>query len=235
MKVDYNRIYSDYTDEHNDYVRKTATWKAENLCKLIEDEPAESILDVGTGRGEVLDACYKFTIKIGADISEEAIKQHREKYSTHRLVKIDADKSLLFKNNEVDFVLLCDILEHVDNPVKLLKEAARVGKNVLLKMPIEKAFLLNIMRKVYKIEYGPGHPSGHLYCWNLSDVKNLVRQAGLTIVRSKFIPTSVDLLERKNLLHNTAVRIVSLVNHLTADNFLSRTLIGGSFFAVASK
>ena len=131
--------------------------------------------------------------------------------------------------------MLYDILEHVDNPVKLLKEAARVGKNVLLKMPIERAFLLNIMRKVYKIEYGPGHPSGHLYCWNLPDVQNLVRQAGLTIVRSKFIPTSVDLLKRKNLLHNTAVRIVSLVNHLTADNFLSRILIGGSFFVVAHK
>jgi ubiquinone/menaquinone biosynthesis C-methylase UbiE len=183
----------------------------------------------------VLDACYKFTIKIGADNSEEAIKQHRQKYSTHKLIKIDADKSLPFKDNEVDFVLLCDILEHVDNPVNLLKEAVRVGKNVLLKMPIEKAFLLSIMRKVYRIEYGPGHPSGHLYCWNLSDVQNLIRQAGLTIVRSKFIPTSVDLLKRKNLLHNTAVRIVSLLNHLTTDNFLSRILIGGSFFAIVHK
>ena len=235
MKVDYDKIYSEYSNEQEDYVRHTVLWKAKNLCGLIKDEPAESILDVGTGRGEVLDACYPFKIKIGADISEEALKQHREKYNTHKLVKIDADKPLPFKNNEIDFVLLCDILEHVDNPVNLLKEAARVGKNVLLKMPVEKALLLNIMRKVYKIEYGPKHPSGHLHCWNLPDVQNLITHAGVTIVRSKFIPTSVDLLKRKNLLHNTAVRIVSLVNHLTADNFLSRTLIGGSLFVIAHR
>lgn len=235
MKVDYNKMYSGCSEDNDTYVKATFVWKAKNLCELIEDEPAESILDVGTGRGEVLAACYPFKTKIGADISEEAIKQHRERHDTHKLVKIDADKPLPFSNDEVDFVLLCDILEHVDNPVNLLKEAARVGKNVLVKIPVEKALLLSMMRRIYKIEYGLKHPSGHLYCWDLSDVHNLIEQAGLKIVRSRFIPTSVDLLKKKNLLHNTAVRIISVINCLTKNDFISRTLIGGSFFAVVCK
>ncbi len=235
MKVDYNKIYSSYSEENIDYVKRTGLWKAKNICKLIKDEPAESILEVGTGRGDVLNACYPFKLKIGADISEEALKQHHNMYSTHKLVQIDADKPLPFSNNEVDFVLLCDILEHVEDPKPLLREAARVGKNVLLKIPIEDAILLNIMRKINKVEYGPQHPSGHLHCWTISKTQNIIEDAGLKIIRSKFLPMPVDLLEKKYLLKNITVSFLSFADIFTINNFFSRILIGGSYFAVARK
>ncbi|MDD5011371.1 MAG: methyltransferase domain-containing protein, partial [Phycisphaerae bacterium] len=200
MKIDYNSIYSSYSQEHIAYIKNTAVWKAEHLCKLIKEEPAESILEIGTGRGDVLNACCPFKIKIGADISEEAIKQHHAIYKEHKLVKIDADKPLPFNNNEVDFVLLCDILEHIENPVFLLSEAGRIGRNVLLKIPIENALLRKFMMKINKVEYGPNHPSGHLYCWTMSDVKKIIEKSGLEIVRSKFLSTPPNLLKKKYLL-----------------------------------
>ncbi|MBU1518503.1 MAG: class I SAM-dependent methyltransferase [Planctomycetes bacterium] len=235
MKVDYNKIYSSYSQEHINYIKNMAIWKAKYLCKLIKDEPAESILEIGTGRGDVLNACYPFKVKIGADISDEAIKQHHDIYKEHKLVKIDADKPLPFKDNEVDFVLLCDILEHIDNPAFLLREAGRVGRNVLLKIPIENALLLKFMMKINKVEYGPNHPSGHLYCWTMSDVKKLVEKSGLKIVRSKFLPTPANLLKKKYLLKTITVSLISLADLLTADNFFSKILIGGSSFAIAHK
>lgn len=143
----------------------------------------------------MLNFFHPFTSKIGADISEEALKIHKQKYSNHQLVKIDADNKLPFIDSEVYFVLLCDIPEHVDNPIALLKEAARVGKNVFVKIPVENAFLTSIMRKVYKIEYGLKHPSGHLHCWTLPGVESLILNAGLTIVRSSFIPISMETLK----------------------------------------
>ena len=57
MKVDYNKIYSSYSEENIDYVKRTGLWKAKNICKLIKDEPAESILGAGGAGGGRRETC----------------------------------------------------------------------------------------------------------------------------------------------------------------------------------
>lgn len=205
MKVDYDELYTTARKEHFDWVKKAGIWKARKLCELIGDEQTHSILEIGTGKGDVLNACYPFTLRIGADISSEALEQQRREYGTENLVKIDADSPLPFADNEVDFVLLCDILEHVQNPVKLLREGGRVGKNVMLKIPIEKALLFRLMQKIRSVKYGPQHPSGHLHCWRLGEVLRLIDNAGLAIVRGKFIRTPIGLIKKKELCKNSCV------------------------------
>lgn len=234
-KVDYNNIYSNATPEYCDWVKQTCIWKADILYDLTKNLSVSSVLEIGTGRGDVLHALKGFDQKTGADVSEEALKQHRAIYPKHQLVKIDADEKLPFIDKQFDCVLLCDILEHVDKPVELLKEASRVANFVILKIPIEKAILLSLTRKINKVEYGPKHPSGHLHCWALSETQNLIEEAGLKITRSKFLPPPADLLEKKSLLKSITVSSILLADGLTANNFFSRVLIGGSLFAVAQK
>lgn len=235
MKVDYDKMYANQKKTHFDWVKKVGVWKARKLCELIGDEETGSILEIGTGRGDVLNACYPFTVRIGADISSEALEQQRREYGTENLVKVDADSPLPFTDNEVDFVLLCDILEHIQNPVKLLREAGRVGKNVMLKIPVEKALLLRLMHKIRGVKYGPQHPSGHLHRWRRGEVLRLIDNAGLAIVRGKFIRTPVGLIKKKSFVKTLVFLFTAAADIFSQRKLVTRCLIGGSFIAIARK
>lgn len=235
MKFDYDKMYATTKESHFDWVKRACLWKANVLCQMIHGEKTDSILEVGTGRGDMLNACHVFKVRIGADISSKALEQHRKLYGTEKLIKIDANAPLPFSDNEIDFVLLCDILEHVENPIELLAEAARVGRNVMLKIPIEKALLLRLMRKIRGIKYGPEHPSGHLHRWGLREVLRLIDDAGLMIVRGQFVRTPIALLQKK-IPPKTAVFLLAAVADLfTRQKFVTRYFIGGSYFAIARK
>ncbi len=234
MRTDYDKLYSQYSPEQLDWTKKIGIWKAKQLCDLLEDEPTESILEIGTGRGDVLNACLPFKVKFGADISSEALEQHRREYGNHNHVLLDAEAAILpFKDKQFDFVLLCDILEHVNNPAQLMREAGRVGKNVFLKIPIENAFLTRIMHKVRKVEYGPHHPSGHLYCWNLKSILRIIDEAGLEIRRGKFISTLMETTEKKYFIKTVVLSIIKALDFIIPNHFIGRKLVGGSLFAIA--
>lgn len=235
MKFDYGKMYATQEDKYFDWVHKAGLWKAQKLCELISNEETNSILEIGTGTGDVLNACRIFKKRVGADILTEAIQMHRNKYSSHHLVKIDTNASLPFERDEFDFALLCDILEHVKDPIKLLKEAARVGKNVMLKIPVEKALLINTMNKIRSVTYGAEHPSGHLHCWNLQEILEMIDKSELTLSQGKFINTPITLIKKKNPIKTFVFLLVNALDVFTHKKFFARLLIGGSFFAIVKK
>jgi len=233
MKVNYDLIYTTETKEYFDWVKTAGQWKAQKLYDLLEEDTTQSILEIGAGRGDVLQACRSFAVKIGADISHKVLLQQQQEYGARKLVVIDADGDLPFGNQKVDFVLLCDILEHVQDPVSLLLEATRVGKKVLLKIPIEKALLTRFMHKIRGVEYGIGHPSGHLYCWDLADIYLLLKQANVNILKGEFVPTPINLMKKKTYMKTILLYITAGLDVLAGGKRVTRFLIGGSYFAVA--
>lgn len=235
MKIDYDKMYVNRDPEQFSWVKKVCLWKAQKINELIGESAGGSLLEIGTGRGDVLNACCGFSVRIGADISAEALEQHRKVYGTQKLVHLDADALLPFEDNSINYVLLCDILEHVNNPVGLLQEASRVGKNVILKIPIENALLIRFMHKFRGIKYGPQHPAGHLYCWKLSDALRIINEAGLRIIRGKFVSTPINLFEKKFLLKTSILILIKIIDFFAPDKYVTRYLIGGSYFAIATK
>ena len=234
-KVDYNSIYSNSSSGHFEWVKKTCLWKAQILSDLIKDMSFNSILEIGTGRGDMLNALDCFKKKTGADISEEALRQHHLIHPDHELVKIDADRELPFTDDQFDCVLLCDILEHVNCPVELLKEASRVGKCVLLKIPIEKALLNRVMQKIRGVKYGLNHPAGHLYCWNVKETLCLLSKAKINIIDGQFFPAPVELSEKRFGIKTLAFQICALLDRMCKSSFFSRILLGGSYFSIGRK
>ncbi len=233
--MDYDKLYATQSQDYFDWVARVAQWKADNLCRLIEREPTGSILEIGTGRGDVLHRCVPFKNKIGVDISEEALAQHRCSYPTHRLERIDANSPLPFKDDELDCVLLCDILEHVEDPVRLLRESARVAKNVLVKIPIERALVFRVVRRIQGVEYGPNHPSGHLHCWTLRDIRRIMDGAGLVVVRSRFAKVPFELLRKKTWPAKIFVRCLNMIDRAVRTPWCTRRLLGGAYFAILQK
>jgi ubiquinone/menaquinone biosynthesis C-methylase UbiE len=55
-------------------------------------------------------------------------------YSNQKFVQADGEK-LPFKDNEFDYVICNQVLEHVDNPEQFLKEQARVAKKGYIEVP----------------------------------------------------------------------------------------------------
>lgn len=88
------------------------------------------VLDIGCGAGFLTNAlAQKGHIVTGVDLSEKSLDTARFHDQTQKVHYLKADAySLPFKEREFDVVCAMDILEHVDNPKKLIKEAARVLK-----------------------------------------------------------------------------------------------------------
>ncbi len=160
-------------------------WKVDRLTKTLKHQlQFENILEVGCALGILLNKMADILLiknRFGIDISPENIKYARENYTDTQFfcgtvdeLKKDANQS--FPNKNYDLVLLSDIVEHIPDDKKFLKEISTISNYVLLNLPLEKCFN-NRKRK-----YGESDPSGHLRNYNLSDAKELVTSSGFEIL-----------------------------------------------------
>ncbi len=108
----------------------TSTYRTKLIISVYEKwiKKGDSLLDVGCGTGvvtKILGDHFSSKIK-GADINNYLIYEVP-------FIKIKNGK-IPFKNNSFDFSLLNDVLHHVDKDRQrdVIKEAARVGRKVLL-------------------------------------------------------------------------------------------------------
>ena len=88
------------------------------------------VLDLGCGTGElckIISEERPYCIVWGVDFSEEAIKKASELNKDNKFIVRDITKTDFF-DKEFDYVVSCEILEHLEEPEKLIKEASRLLK-----------------------------------------------------------------------------------------------------------
>ena len=116
-----------------DHARRTAKDSAGYLIPHIK--PTDTILDVGCGPGTItadLAALAPHGNVIGCDAVESVLHQASEYAASRGLTnvtfqKVDAN-ILPFDDNSFDIVHCHQVLQHVKNPVVILKEMRRVAK-----------------------------------------------------------------------------------------------------------
>ena len=116
-----------------DHARRTAQDSAAFLLPHIQ--PNHTILDVGCGPGTItadLAALAPQGKVIGGDAVEAVLEQAKEFASSRGLSnaffeKVDAN-ALPFPDDSFDIVFAHQVLQHVKNPVGILKEMRRVAK-----------------------------------------------------------------------------------------------------------
>jgi len=97
----------------------------------------DRILDIGCGTGIMLKLLENFGVSYGAECSADAI-QFLSDRGLNLIVRSDVDQSVPFKDNTFSAITCLDVLEHLDNDLKLLKEIGRVckpGGYVILTVP----------------------------------------------------------------------------------------------------
>lgn len=89
---------------------------------------SENVLDCGCGNGAILEFIWNKNAKFtGVDISELGIKIAKKRLLKKGVTLKQADlEDLKFKDNSYDLVYCTYVLEHLDNPEKVVSEVARV-------------------------------------------------------------------------------------------------------------
>lgn len=89
------------------------------------------LIEIGCNTGRYLKPISRLMPDIecyGVDLSEKAIKEAKKSESSVKFSVGDC-RDLSFKNDFFDFILVFDVLEHIDKPKKMLREIVRVAKN----------------------------------------------------------------------------------------------------------
>ena len=124
-----------------------------------------NVLELGTGWGrgveKLIAACDQFT---GVDRNEELIKALGEKYPAHHFSVVNLPHLESFADNSFDFVVTFQVIEHIQDDHKFLKEANRVLK------PGGQIFLTTVNR-----DYSLSRNPWHIREYKTQELKNLMK------------------------------------------------------------
>jgi SAM-dependent methyltransferase len=114
----------------------------DRLIEYIPDFGSARILDLGSGKGKfLLEAAECGAQVTGLEVSEEYIALAKERlraagYSAEIVQGVG--EKMPFADNTFDFINIGEVIEHVDNPMQMLREVYRVlkpGGQVYLSVP----------------------------------------------------------------------------------------------------
>lgn len=158
--------------------------KCVELLKQEMDIKGKKVLDYGCGDGVLIYKIHKEgAIGYGIDPSEIAIKyaakEHEKRHSNVKFSSIEGYKSG-FDKNYFDAVICSDVIEHVNQPVSLLREIERIlkpGGRAIISTPIKyteapldemhvfECFPLEFQALIGKVFHDAKYVQSHPLCW----------------------------------------------------------------------
>lgn len=149
----------------------------------------KKVLEIGCGEGERTKLFYNHCKVVGVDIENKINIEHQGGFE---FVNADAVK-LPFQDCLFDAVVSFDTIEHIDDDVRSVKEAFRVCKNegyFIIGTPNRLRFsnrLMKLIGKKITYPYQLGPDVIHLREYTMSELENIVKEAGFKISESLYI------------------------------------------------
>jgi SAM-dependent methyltransferase len=104
----------------------------DQLSKHMPDLEKLSVLDLGSGKGGFLiEAAKHGAHAVGLELSEEYIQKanaRAEEVGVSISVQQGRAEKMPFSDETFDFINMCEVIEHVDDPEQTLREVRRVLK-----------------------------------------------------------------------------------------------------------
>ena len=178
--------------------------------------PNSHVLDLGCGDGELLSLLmkHKNCRATGIEINEKEIYKCVERGVT--VSHGDIDSGLAdYSDKRFDYVILNESLQEILDPEKVIAEALRVGKKVIVGIPN----FCNIVARLQifflgKVPVTKGLP----YTWyntpnlrflSIKDFREFCHQRHITIERERSLGTSKEIFFWPNLFATVAIFLIS--------------------------
>ncbi len=174
--------------------------RASFIAAMVEESKAESILDVGCGRGFYLKllSIFPFVKKLtGVEIRADYADKARELTKDDNRIAIVEGSiyELPFKNNSFDLIICSEVLEHLENDMSGLVELNRVlkpGGKIIITVPNKNfpflwdplnALLAKFGRHISKdIWWLAGIWADHERLYSPDEIETLIKKSGLKVI-----------------------------------------------------
>ena len=159
------------------------------LGRLTRELRPRSVLDAGCGEGEVLrrGVLDKHSWVVSLDLQQGALDAVRAHSKPGGMV-LGSVLELPFAAASYDLVLCTEVLEHLENPLQAVNEAARVARQaVIFSVPWEPWFRAgNFVRGKYMADWG-NFPE-HVQHWNFASFRELLGRRYATVHLEEAFP-----------------------------------------------
>jgi len=119
-----------------------------------------TILDIGCGRGTLTNNLAKKAQKVmGIDISKNYIMIAKNRYKKNNLKFINVDATKYEFKEKVDYIILSNVIEHIDDRIEFLNKIKNYGNIILIRVPMINRSWLALYKKQLGCEYrlDPSH------------------------------------------------------------------------------
>jgi methionine biosynthesis protein MetW len=191
MNLNYIDLFSNY-EEYHAHVDTYLKIRAIEISKWIDE--GATVLDVGCGDGK-----NSLIMKEQKQLLIEGIDLVDKAKGIIPVIKRDLNTDGLCKNRQYDFIVLCEVLEHLLHPHEILIQSANIAKKgVIVAIPNSAYF---IYRLQLCLGYFPRQSFTHIHFWSLKDFIIFCQQLGLSILK-------VKVNQSKNILKSFLKRIL---------------------------
>jgi SAM-dependent methyltransferase len=202
MDPDIARHYGHFYDSGaTEWRRLGARDKARNVVDLCCGRGFSNVLEIGAGDGAVLQELSDsgFATSYSAlEVSDSAISVIQERgIAGLREATLFDGYSAPVDSSSYDLAICSHVVEHVEHPRMLLKEASRLADYVFVEVPLE--LKLRTPRN-YKWT-----DTGHINIYSPLTIRHLLQTTGLEVVEERISNPSIDVYkfahERRGPLH----------------------------------
>lgn len=196
--IEHYKVDAEYFDylEMDKFTVQEIRRRYEELFHLYRLRDGDKILEIGAGAGFALNHINTDNHKyFPLDISTHNLKRVKEN-TEGDIYPISGDVfNLPFPSDSFDFILLSEVLEHLNDPLLALKEIQRVLKtsgSFIVSVPYNETISYQMCIHCNK----PTPTNAHLHSFDVNKLEKLVKSAGLTSIK-----TSKCLSKAANRLH----------------------------------
>ena len=157
-----------------------AEGKADHVVQLVGALPERPsrVAEIGCGDGGLLSALAQRGVgetRTGFEISERAVALAAGRHGVSRAERFDG-ATLPVEDSSFDLGVLSHVIEHVPDPLPLLRESARACRALVVEAPLEDN------RSASRPAAARSRAElGHLHRFSREDVRGLLAQAGLRV------------------------------------------------------
>lgn len=146
------------------------------VVALLDPEPGERVLDIGSGAGNHLLIFSKMGMDVsGIDASAHMVDKARERLGHRCTLKKGFAEDLPFDDNEFDMAVLINTLEFLDDPLQALREAGRVASKKVFIGVINSLSWAGLLKRTQG--YLGDQCFGNARFYNLWQLKSLIQMA----------------------------------------------------------